>query len=240
MIIARPLFSFILANLFLSAGANDDTEIYERLESILSYEQAPTVRVSPISSLREIVVGSSIFYLSEDGRYLFQGDLIDLHTRKNLTEISRDGVRKSMFETINEATTINFLSQKIESRNKIYVFTDIDCGYCRKLHLEVPGLNDAGVTVSYLSYPRSGLEGESYEKAVDVWCSTDRNKALTRAKLGKKIARHDCDSPVEKHYNLGKAIGLKGTPAIYTKDGFYLGAYATSESLLQQLASLKK
>ena len=223
----------------LVALANDDAAIYERLQSILPAEQVAKVGQTPISSLREIVVDGSVFYLSLDGRYLFQGDVIDLVSGENLTDLVKNNIRKEMFASVNEIDSINFFDPTQEVKNKVYVFTDIDCGYCRKLHLEIPKLNKAGVAVSYLSFPRSGLKGESHSKAQNVWCSEDRKTALTQAKLGKKIDVLKCDAPIKDQYNLGKAMGLRGTPAVYTENGVYLGAYASAETIVKQLVVLE-
>jgi thiol:disulfide interchange protein DsbC len=174
--------------------------------------------------------------MSQDGQYLFEGDLIDLGTGINLTDQARAAIRREMFASVSESEMINFHgadSKKIKS--KIYIYTDIDCGYCRKLHLEIPDLNEAGITVSYLAFPRSGLKGESYQKAVSVWCAKDTKRALTLAKLGKKIENLTCDNPVKDQYNLGKTMGLRGTPAVYSANGLYLGAYASAEDIAAQL-----
>ena len=187
--------------------------------------------------MKEIVVDGSIFYLSQDGRYLFEGDLIDLGIGRNLTDQTRAGMRRDMFASLSESEMINFYgtdSKKL--KNKIYIYTDIDCGYCRKLHLEIPDLNKAGIAVSYLAFPRGGLKGESYSKAVSDWCAKDKKTALTLAKLGKAIESLTCDNPVEDQYNLGKTMKLRGTPAIYSEDGLYLGAYSSAESIAKQLA----
>ena len=120
-------------------------------------------------------------------------------------------------------------------KTAITVFTDIDCGYCRKLHQEVPELNRLGIEVRYLAYPRAGLESESYDKIVSAWCADDQRLALTRAKTGKKIESRDCKNPVAQHFALGGAVGVTGTPSIIFEDGRLLPGYLPAERLAQQL-----
>jgi thiol:disulfide interchange protein DsbC len=113
----------------------------------------------------------------------------------------------------------------------ITVFTDVDCSYCRKLHLEVPRMNQMGVEVRYLAYPRGGLDSPGYAKLVTAWCSTDRPAALTRMKRGEQIPAKTCDNPVARQYELGRLAGLTGTPAIVLEDGRMLAGYVSAEEL---------
>jgi thiol:disulfide interchange protein DsbC len=115
------------------------------------------------------------------------------------------------------------------------VFTDIDCGYCRKLHNEMAKYNAEGITVRYMPYPRSGLNTPSYYKAVSVWCSDDRRDALTRAKAGKDVPRATCDNPVQASLELGHQLGVTGTPALVLEDGQLLPGYVPAKKLSQVL-----
>jgi thiol:disulfide interchange protein DsbC len=125
---------------------------------------------------------------------------------------------------------------KGEVKHTVTIFTDIDCGYCRQLHREMAKINDLGIEVHYLFYPRTGRDTESWEKADKVWCARDRNGALTRAKLGGEVPEAKCAStPVETHYTLGKRIGVRGTPAVFTENGDYIGGYLAPNSLAKVL-----
>ncbi|MGB0636822.1 MAG: DsbC family protein [Gammaproteobacteria bacterium] len=217
--------------------AGTDFAVNKTLASILPPDKEARVSDTPVPALKEVVVDASIFYLSQDGHYLFEGDLIDVRNGVNLTAQARKNVRSDMFASLSESDTITFHGVDGKKlKTKIYIYTDIDCGYCRKLHLEIPDLNKAGITVSYLAFPRNGLKGDSHSKAVSVWCSKDKKKALTLAKLGKAVESLTCDNPVADQYNLGQTMGLRGTPAVYSEDGGYLGAYSTAEAIVAQLA----
>jgi thiol:disulfide interchange protein DsbC len=119
----------------------------------------------------------------------------------------------------------------------ITVFTDIDCGYCRKLHHEMADYHAKGIRVRYLMFPRSGVNSPSYDKAVSVWCSEDRNDSLTKAKNGKDPAPRTCDNPVQNHMAMGRSIGVQGTPSIVFEDGRVIPGYVPAERLAAMLAA---
>lgn len=223
------------------AQADDSSQAVRRmLENVFPSETVESISPIPMAGFVEVDLGGELVYVSKDGRYLLQGELIDLVAKENLTQTAKAEMRKKEFQKLNKNLLITFGDEKSEEVNRIYVYTDIDCGYCRKLHKEVPALNDAGVTIHYLAYPRTGLNSDSYDKAVNVWCAQNKQKALTQAKLGKEIATRKCANPVADHFSLGQSMRLAGTPAIYASDGTYLGAYASAEQLIATIYGAKK
>lgn len=205
-------------------------------------EQLPAVGVedisaSPVEGIYEISLGPQVAYISADGRYLFTGDIIDLKTQRNLTDARRNGARLHALSDIGRSQMIVF-SPAQKPKHTITVFTDIDCGYCRKLHSEMSQLNALGIEVQYMFYPRSGPDTESWKKAADVWCADNRNEALTLAKLGKSIEHRQCQTPLSTHYEMAQMVGLRGTPAIVTEDGTLLSGYLPARDLAAHLDQL--
>jgi thiol:disulfide interchange protein DsbC len=196
------------------------------------------VRPSAIPGLLEIMIGSQVVYMSDDGRFLVEGDIVDLETQVNLTEKRRNIARKNTIGSLGEEKMILFGPD--HPLHTITVFTDTDCTYCRKLHSEIGLLNELGVEVRYLLYPRYGPGSESWHIANNVWCSDDRHNALTRAKLGEAIEPSQCDTPVQEIYTLGQGIGFRGTPAIVTSNGDLIAGYLPPKSLLNRLDQLAK
>ena len=188
---------------------------------------------SPIPGFKEVALGARIVYVSNDGKRLIQGALFDLPTRENLTQVSESGLRKDLLAAVGADRRIVFAAAK--PRHTVTVFTDIDCGYCRKLHEQIAAYNQLGISVEYLFYPRSGIGGESFEKAVSVWCAPDRRAAMTAAKGGKVLPAGKCSNPVTQDYELGRRIGLEGTPAIYAADGEQIGGYLDPAAMLARL-----
>lgn len=188
---------------------------------------------SPIPGYKEVALGARIVYLSNDGKRLIQGALFDIPNRENLTQLSEAVLRKDLLSTVGADRRIVFAAAK--PRHVVTVFTDIDCGYCRKLHEQIAEYNRLGITVEYLFYPRTGLGSESFEKAVAVWCAPDRRVAMTAAKAGKVLPAGKCSNPVTQDYDLGRRIGLEGTPAIYAANGEQLGGYVEPADMLARL-----
>jgi len=197
------------------------------------------LRPSPVPGLYEYMQGADISYLTADGRYFIDGNVYDMGTRENLTEALRTRARSAMINAVPESQMVIFSPKN--PQYTVTVFTDVDCAYCRKLHSDMAELNRLGVRVRYMFYPRSGPNTESWKKAEAVWCSANRNEALTQAKLGAKLdMSKTCDAnPVAREYALGQNIGVRGTPAIVTERGDYLAGYLPPQELVQQLKDLQ-
>jgi len=189
-----------------------------------------TVVAAPVEGFYEVAYGPKLYYVSLDGRYLFSGDLFDLKKRTNLSENNRASARLKALSTVDESSMIIYKA-KGEEKHQITVFTDIDCGYCRKLHQGMAQMNDLGITVRYMAFPRAGINSPSYDKAVSVWCAKDRHKAMDNAKSGLEPPKVTCDAPVKDEYAMGKAIGVTGTPAIVFKDGTLMPGYLPPQKL---------
>jgi thiol:disulfide interchange protein DsbC len=197
------------------------------------------LRASPIPGIYEFTQGAEVSYLTADGKYFLDGNVYDMGTRENLTEAVRTRARLAMISAVPESQMVIF-----SPKNPLYtitVFTDVDCAYCRKLHSEMAELNRLGIRVRYMFYPRTGPNTESWKKAEVVWCSANRNEALTRAKAGAQLDMNKtCDAtPVAREYALGQGIGVRGTPAILTENGDYIAGYMPPRELLQQIKDLQ-
>ncbi|RLA04443.1 MAG: bifunctional protein-disulfide isomerase/oxidoreductase DsbC [Gammaproteobacteria bacterium] len=188
---------------------------------------------SPMEGVSEVLIGPRLMYVSNDGKYLLQGSLIDLKTRTDIGEERRNGIRLDALNDLGEEKMIVFPAK--EQKHVITVFTDIDCGYCRKLHGEMDKYNEKGITVRYLMFPRAGIGSASYKKAVSVWCSKDQQDAMTRSKSGENVPNATCDNPVKEEYELGQLIGVRGTPAIIMEDGAMLPGYVPAARLVKAL-----
>lgn len=194
-----------------------------------------SIKATPVPGLYEAAFGAQVLYLSEDGRYFISGEMYDLQKRTSLTEERRAQARLAVLKSIDERSMIIYPA-KGKAKHTITVFTDIDCGYCRKLHQGMDEMNELGITVRYLFFPRAGVGSDSYKKAVDVWCASDRNKALTLSKNNQPVPdTKSCDAPIQKHMALGETFGVNGTPAIVLEDGRMLPGYMPPKQLFAAL-----
>lgn len=212
--------------------ADAQPELREQLAALVG--SAPdSLRDAPAPGMLEARWGSEFAYVTPDGRFMVYGDLLDLQTGEAITERSRKSMRLDLLADLGEDNMIRFVPD--DARNVITVFTDIDCGYCRKLHREIGDYNKLGIGVQYVFYPRSGPGTESFRKAEAVWCAKDREASFTQAKAGESVpGKGDCDNPVLREYQLGKEIGLRGTPLIVMPDGETVNGYVPASTLAAQ------
>lgn len=218
-----------------TASADSDTDkLKQKLASQLQEFTIDDVKPSPIAGLYEVTVGGETVLISADGKYLLTGDLIEVATRTNLSEKKRGKKILSAIEQAGEKDMI--VIGPVKAKHTITVFTDVDCPYCAKLHSEVPQLNQAGVKVRYLLYPRAGTNSETYKRSVAVWCAKDRIKAVGIAKSGGALEMKTCDNPVAANFKLGQSLGITGTPTIVLDNGQVLPGYVPAEKLVAGLA----
>jgi thiol:disulfide interchange protein DsbC len=225
--------SLLLVHTLGVAQDAGEKAVRERLQSAFPGSPVSDVRKTPLKGIYEVSIGNEIGYVSEDGKYLLHGDLLELGTQKNLTEERRQGARKNLLAKIGEQNMIVFSPRK--PKHTVTVFTDIDCGYCRVLHREMKGYQEQGIAVRYLFFPRAGLNSESARKADAVWCAKDRRDALTRAKQGETLPAGKCKTPVASHYQAGIDAGVRGTPAIITEDGRMIPGYQPPAELRRSI-----
>jgi thiol:disulfide interchange protein DsbC len=228
--IKPPYFVALLAVMWVSLAQSADADkIRNELQKTVSgniEEITPTA----IPGLYSVRLDGRLVYVSKDGQYLIQGSMFELKTGKNLTTLA-------VLETISDKDTVMFSPKK--PKHTLTVFTDTSCGYCRKLHQEVPKLNDNGVKVRYLLYPRAGPDSSVAATLQSIWCADNPQEALTTAKAGGAVEEKTCDNPISKHMALAQQLGLRGTPMIITDTGEVIPGYQTADQLISNLNSKK-
>lgn len=221
------------------AESDEATAIRTLLGTTQPSMQILGIAPSPVPGLYEVSIqnGQSI-YVSADAQYLIPGDLFQAGENGlvNLGELHRNDLRKDKIAALDEKDMIIFPAEG-ESKATVTVFTDVDCPYCRKLHGDIAELNKLGITLRYLAFPRTGLDTETHYKMVSTWCAEDRKAMFTAAKRGGDVPPADCDNPVAAQYELGREVGVTGTPALVFEDGTILPGYVPAATLAQYLFS---
>jgi thiol:disulfide interchange protein DsbC len=218
----------------LAAQAQDDFSVVEeRIRGLAPNAESIAIAETPIEGLLLVQVGGDVVYATADGQFLFQGRLVNLDTREDLTETAKTNMRRELLAGMDTSKQITFSPENPEY--DLTVFTDIDCGYCRKLHAQVKEYNENGIAIHYMAFPRAGIGSHSYEKAVSVWCAADQQTALTLAKQGAEPDPEHCENPIAEQYELGRALGVTGTPAILTSNGTLIPGYIPPEKLRERL-----
>ena len=219
------------------AARADEAAIRATMKKVLPDMAVDAIAPAPFAGFSEVAVQGRVFYVSNDGRLLLHGNLLDVPRNENLTRLSEGTLRRAELDAVGAERRIIFAAA--QPKHRITVFTDIDCGFCRKLHGQMADYNKAGITVEYLFFPRTGPGSESFEQAVAVWCADDRRSALTKAKAGAVLPHASCKNPVASDYALGQRVGVDGTPAIYAENGVQIGGYLSPEDMLARLDELK-
>lgn len=217
--------------------AEDSSEtVTAALKKLIPTATIDGISESVIPGMLEVMVSGQVLYVSEDGKYLMQGTLFDIDNRIDLTDRAMGSVRNARMSEIPASQMLVFAPEN--PRYMVSVFTDIDCGYCRRLHDQMDQYNELGIGIAYLFFPRAGLKSHSFDKAVSVWCAADPHQALTEAKAGSEPEPLQCDNPIENHFTTGRSVGVNGTPAIIAPDGTYLSGYVPPEQLLARLDAM--
>ncbi|MEN9502229.1 MAG: hypothetical protein RI964_1514 [Pseudomonadota bacterium] len=221
-----------------ATDANVPADLSDKLKTVLG-AKPESLKSTPVPGVFEASFGGEIIYASADGNYVFSGELIDAKNKTSLTEQTRSAGRKTLMAQIDPSKTIEFKA-KGEEKHVLYAFTDVECPFCVKLHKEIPALNDKGVTVRYLAYPRAGVGSSAYKKMVNIWCADNKQEAMSKVKDGSEIPTKECTNPVADDFALGQKLGVNGTPALFTPDGLMIPGFRPADQLVQMLDGAAK
>ncbi|WJG10193.1 bifunctional protein-disulfide isomerase/oxidoreductase DsbC [Aliiglaciecola sp. LCG003] len=219
----------------VTEGANDFTTAKQNLEKKLGFKVI-SVGDSPIAGLIQVATNRGLFYTDPEGSYLVSGKIYNVEKRmKDETEESLIAIRRQGLPKFNDSV-IEY--KAADEKYVVNVFTDITCGYCRKLHREMDSYNAKGITVRYLAFPRNGVMSPAYRDMVSVWCSANPQEALNSAKQGENVDSLNCTNDVAQQYEFGQSIGVSGTPNIILPNGEMVPGYQPPEALLQTLLNI--
>ncbi len=232
----RLVFAAVLLAAPWVAAGDYEGRIEMALQAINPDLAMDSVRETPIEGLYEVVVGDRVVYMSSDGRYLIQGEFIDLRTERSISEAHYREVRLREIEAVPKWEMVIYPAQG-ERRGWVTVFTDIECPFCQRLHLHVPELNEKGVEVRYIMMPRS-IPSSSYRKSVAVYCADDRAAAMDAAKEGTlEEAAEECPNPIQQHVQMARDLGIRATPTLITHGGRIHEGYMETDGILNLVES---
>jgi thiol:disulfide interchange protein DsbC len=219
--------------------AQDDyaSGVEAKIRTLVPGAQSIAISETPLTDILQVQVDSEIYYATADGKYLLVGRILDMDTRVNLTDQAKSAVRKDLLGDLDFSSQISF--SPAEPEHELLVFTDIDCGYCRKLHAQIEEYMAEGIAIHYAAFPRAGIASHSFEKFVSVWCADDQKAALTLAKGGDEPEPMQCENPISEQFELGRSIGVTGTPALVTNDGILIPGYMPPAQLKARLLAIE-
>ena len=227
------LVLFFLSSLSFQSLANDEgvARLTRALAVSMPQIKPTSITESPVKGLYQVVVGSQVVYMSDDARYMLEGDFVDLKEKVSISEKAKSAYRLNVLSKISEDEMLIYRPEKVDKT--ITVVTDIDCPFCRRLHNEIPDYLKNNVQVRYIFMPLKGPA--DMQKTVSVWCSDDQQTTLDFAKAGGDVEDKSCDNPIKKHLKIARELGVRGTPAIFLEDGEMLPGYVPYDKLLVQL-----
>jgi thiol:disulfide interchange protein DsbC len=236
--VKNSLISFIL--IFSVSVSSSQDNIRKGLKNILPDGAViELIEPSPIPGIYAVYYGDlQPIYVTQDGSFFIYGDIykININSISNITEKSVAERRKLILQNIPTEELISFKSSN--EQFSVIVFTDVDCGYCRKLHNQIDEYNSLGISINYAAFPRSGLGTSAFTKMVGAWCSNNPKDSMTKLKNNLTLDISFCENqPVSKQYIIGKKLGVDGTPAIFSMDGEMFPGYIEPEELLLRLKS---
>lgn len=217
----------------VALAADPDQAIRATLHKLQPDLPIEAIAESPLSGLFQVhLKGGRLLYASADGQFLLQGNLYQFRG-ENAVNLTEQAESKGIAKVINDIPLSEMVvfSPEKPAKTHITVFTDTDCGYCQKLHSEVPELNREGVEVRYVAFPRQGVGSHGYNGLVSVWCAKDRQEAMNKAKSREELPAGHCENPVAKQYELGQMVGVNGTPAIVLANGQMIPGYRPAPEL---------
>lgn len=237
LIIAALLASSLMVSTFaVAAEENADGMIEEKIRMLAPNAKTIAISETPIDGILQVQINSDIVYVTADGQYLLQGKIMEIDSRINITDQAKSGIRVGLLAELKADEQITYAPEN--PKYDLLVFTDIDCGYCRKLHNQMTEYNEEGIAIHYLAFPRAGVGSNSYDKFVSVWCSDDQQSAMTLAKNGSDPEPQKCANPIADQYELGRELGVTGTPALVTADGTLIPGYMPPAQLRARLESM--
>lgn len=223
----------------ISTSASAETDPSEAIKKALPHVPITAVEAAPVAGIYQVVTQSGeIFYVDKAAQHVFTGDLLKVEGAGkfvNLSEAVRSEQRVKLIKDVDVDSAVTFAA-KGDKKGEIFVFTDPDCGYCRKLHMEVPKLTEMGIDVHYLAWPRAGVDSGTGKTMSNIWCAEDQRGAMDLAKQGQKVPnQEDCGAPIKGHLDLGLKLGVRGTPAVFLSDGRQIGGYKAAKAIAADL-----
>jgi thiol:disulfide interchange protein DsbC len=236
--VKKLFISFIL--IFSTILSSSDEQIKDSLKNILPDGAIiESIELSPIPDIFAVYYGDiQPIYVTKDGSFFIFGDIYKINNN-SISNVTEDNIAERRKFILNKIPSDELISFKSDNEQfSLIVFTDVDCGYCRKLHNQIEEYNELGISIHYAAFPRSGMGTSAFSKMVGAWCSNNPKDSITKLKNNKNLDLSFCDTqPVSKQYIIGQKLGVNGTPAIFSKDGVMFSGYVEPKELLLRLKS---
>ncbi|MDB1124827.1 thioredoxin fold domain-containing protein [Vibrio algarum] len=221
-----------------STGEFDEATLRARFESM----GVNVVSIAPatIDGLYEVDTTGGMVFSNAQGDQFIAGTLYALDDNGQYVDVLAERQAPKNAEKIEQYASDMIVYPAENEKYVITVFTDTTCTYCVRLHSQMQGYNDLGITVRYLAYPRQGPTGEVAQEMARIWCSVDPEKSMTQAKLNHSFNEdvdnlEQCGQKIMEQYALGRDLGISGTPAVFLPNGKLLAGYMPPAGLFKRI-----
>lgn len=227
----KPFCLALLVLLFANPAFAGKASIRAEMEKKFPYSKIISINKTPYSGLYEVAFDDRLVYVDEKMNYLFSGNIIDMHTMRNLTEAREKQLYAIEFDTLPFDHAIKHV--KGNGKRRLALFTDPNCQYCKKLEKEMVDLTNATVYIFVLPI----LPG-SEEKAKAIWCSPDRLKTWEDWMLSgvEPESGKACDTTALTKISMhAKKLRINVTPTLIFEDGVIKPGTLTLDLLEEHL-----
>ena len=230
------MLGILLAGSIAAQAADSGKQtVIATMKKISPSAKIQRVEKSAVPGFYVVIAGGHVFFISDDGKFLIQGAVFNINTRKNIGDKHMAAMRKDLLTRIPADKRITFAPS--HPKYHVTVFTDPKCPYCKEFHKKIAEYNKLGIAVDYVLFPLSIHPGAD-KLAQTIWCSKDRHSAYTEALSGEKLDPKTCKNPLSQIDTIADNMGISGTPTILSDDGTQLGGYIDPPNLAKRLKKL--
>lgn len=232
----KKLAALAMGLMLCAGGWAGEAEVKREVETRLK-TRVESVTKAGLLGLYEVILDGQVVYTDEKASaFIFEGQLVDAKSGRNLTEERKRKLSAIPFSELPLERAIKQV--RGNGKRVIATFEDPNCGYCKRLAKELVGLNNATIYTFLLPI----LGEDSDRKSRQIWCAADRAKAWNdwmveeRAPSGKD----NCDTSVlARNVEFARKWKINGTPAIVFADGERAPGALPLAAIEQKLGSMK-
>lgn len=241
----KTLLALLLSSLAINAYAAEtnhptpEEKVFDQVNTVFQGKsKIENIKKAELDNAYYVTVDNNAIIFFTNNNYFMTGDLYNGKNQYNLTASYQADNNKKILDKIPEEDTITYKTKSENKLGTLYVFTDPSCPYCEKLHSEIEQYLEAGVDIKYLPYPRFGEKGPGYKSTLQAWCSEDQKTSIDAAMKNDKqklegLAQNkkSCLELMSRYQEVGKKLGVVGTPAVFMDTGHQIGGYNPASTI---------
>ena len=185
---------------------------------------------------KKYIVAGSIIKIAT-GEDLTQQRMTKLNNGKAPAAPQSAAARKVDFRSVPVDDAI--LLGRADAKSKVIVFTDPECPYCKKLHIELQEVVKADPNIAFLiKLMPLKMHPNAYGLSKTILCSANPLSVLEAVLSGGPVAPSACPTTkVDETLATAQQLGITSTPTLILPDGTVLPGYKKAADLLKALGS---